>query len=56
MQVSEKEGEPMPVWNQDFRTACEVGLSLNFFGPETVHVLLGTEHKHHISPVATCRI
>ena len=28
------------------RTACKVGLSLIFFGPEPAHVRFGTEHKH----------
>ena len=55
MQVSEKEGEPEPVWNQAvpfclrtriLGTACEVGLSLIFFGPGPAHVQFGTEHKH----------
>ena len=30
MQVSEKAGEPEPVWNQDFKDYFEVGLSLMF--------------------------
>ena len=63
MQVSEKEGEPEPVWNLSqcgtrqchflstriLRTACEVGLSLIFFGHEPAHVPFGTEHKHIIN-------
>ena len=56
MQVSEKEGALAPVWNQALsflrtrilRTACEVGLSLIFFGPEPVHVPFGTKRKHII--------
>ena len=55
MQMTEKEGEPEPVWNQAvsffLRTrilgiACEVGLFLIFFSPEPAHVPFGIEHKH----------
>ena len=60
MQMTEKEGEPEPMWNQAvtlfLRTrvlgiACEVRLSLIFFSPEPEHVLFGIEHKHIIYPV-----
>ena len=46
--MSEKEGEPEPVWNQavSFFLTCEVGLSLIFFRPEPAHVPFGIEHKH----------
>ena len=30
------------------RTACEIGLSLIFFGPEPAHIPFGTEHKHTV--------
>ena len=59
MQLSEKEGEPEPVWKKwchflrtrILGTACEDGLSLIFFGPEPTHVPFGTQHKHIILPV-----
>ena len=55
MQMSEKEGEPEPVWNRAvslfLRTrilgiACEVELSLIFFSLEQAHVQFGFKHKH----------
>ena len=68
MQLSEKEGEPEPVWKKwchflrtrILGTACEDRLSLIFFGPEPTHVPFGTEHKHitynkHILPVQGSR-
>ena len=34
------------------RSACEVGLSLTFFGPEPAHVPFGTEHKQYESDLS----
>ena len=63
MQVSEKKGETgilgaclyaiflvlKKCETKILRTACEVGLSLIFFGPEPAHALFGTEHRHKIA-------
>ena len=46
MQVSEKEGEHEPVWNQAVSCFKNQMLSLIFFGSEPVHDPFGTEHKH----------
>ena len=46
MHVSAKEGEPEPVWNQDFKDRLWSWAVLDIFGSEPAHVPFTTENKH----------